>query len=313
MIGVSAVAATTDLGRRDIRPVTRPGGARVTVRIVTDSSACLPPDLVARYGIEVVPIRVALNGADLPVVEVEPRRIIDHLLRGGRVSTSAPSPGAFLQALERSDQGDGVVLLTLAATMSSTYRSARLAVSQAAATVRLVDTGTAAGGLGLVTLAAARPAAQNASLDEVEETARRVASRVRLVAAVGSLDYLTRGGRVPGIAGRLGDALGLNPLFEFREGQVRVLRPSMSGSGARARILSQWRDSRPGGAARLHVTALHANNRDEAETLLAAVAGRIEPATAFLSEFDAAMVAHTGPDVLGLAWWWNEDPDQSLK
>ncbi len=278
----------------------------MSVRVVTDSSACLPLDLAGRYRIEVVPIQVALDMTERDVSDVERRDIIDHLLRGDRVRTSAPSPGAFLRAVDAVDEGDGVVVLTLAATMSSTYQSAKLAAAQAAAPVRVVDTRTAAGGLGLVTLAVAQAAAHGASLDEVEATARHVVSRVRLVAAVGSLQYLARTGRVPDLAGKMGDLLGVQALLEFRDAQVRVLRPSLSHSRARHRILSHWRASRPDAATSLHITALHADALDAAEALLTAVCDHVKPATEFVSEFDAAMVAHTGPDVVGLAWWWED-------
>ena len=70
-------------------------------------------------------------------------------------------------------------------------------------------------------------------------------------------------------------------------------------------MLARWRHSRPRDrAARLHVAALHALAPEEAARLLEAVRAEAQPATAFVGEFDAVMVAHTGPGLTGLAWWW---------
>jgi fatty acid-binding protein DegV len=121
-------------------------------------------------------------------------------------------------------------------------------------------------------------------------------ARVRLVATVDSLDHLVRSGRVPGIAGRAGRGLGLNPLFEFRRGHPRPLRPALSRQAALDRMVAALLNSRVAGA-RLHVAALHAGAPAPAARLLEQVRAEVDPATAFL--------VHTGPGLVGLAWWWD--------
>ena len=129
--------------------------------------------------------------------------------------------------------------------------------------------------------------------------------RVRLVATISSLDHLVRSGRVPGIAGWAGRRLGINPLFEFRGGAVRRLRPALSREAALDRIVQLVRRDAPAdGGGRLHVAALHALARDVAEDLLARVVAEDRAATAFIGEFGPVMVVHTGPGLAGLAWWW---------
>ena len=121
-------------------------------------------------------------------------------------------------------------------------------------------------------LAAAQAARTGASLDVVEARARAVLERVRLVATLSSLDHLVRSGRVPGIAGWAGRRLGINPLFEFRGGAVRRLRPALSREAALDRIIQLVRRDTPAdGSGRLHVAALHALALDVAEELLARV------------------------------------------
>ncbi len=278
----------------------------MAVAIITDSAASLPPDLAASGGVTVVALRVSVGGRECGAARPHPQELLAWLDDG--VVTSSPSPGQFAAAIRERLTGDGVLVLTVARSMSSTYQAARLAAARTPGRVEVLDTGTAAGGQGLVVLAAAQAARRGEPLAGVLAAARRAAERVRLVATVPTLDQLVRSGRLPASMGWAGARLGIQPMFEFRAGRIRPLRPAFSPEAARERILARWWASRPPGAdlheADLHVAALHALAPDAAKQLLEGVYGRVEPATAFVGEFDLAMVAHTGPGVTGLAWWW---------
>ncbi|MDQ1521021.1 MAG: hypothetical protein QOI55_2094, partial [Actinomycetota bacterium] len=122
-------------------------------------------------------------------------------------------------------------------------------------------------------------------------------------AMVPNLDHLVRSGRVPNIAGWAGRRLGIAPLFEFRDGGAHPMRPARGADAALDRIIARWRRSRVEGA-RLHVAALHAAAPESAERLLRAVTAEVEPATKFSASFGTVMVVHTGPALVGLAWYW---------
>jgi DegV family protein with EDD domain len=220
------------------------------------------------------------------------------------VTTSAPSPGEVAKAIEDRIDDDGVLVLTIAGTMSGTLQAAHVAASLVDGKVRVVDTETAAGAEGLVVLAAAGAARRGAPLDDVEAAALRVRERVRLVATVDGLDHLVRSGRVPGIAGWAGRGLGLNPLFEFRRGHPKPLRPALSRPAALDRMVAALLNARVADA-RLHVAALHAGAPEPAEQLLERVTADVEPATSFVGAFSPVMVVHTGPGLVGLSWWWD--------
>jgi DegV family protein with EDD domain len=276
----------------------------MTVAIVTDSAAALPAELAARHHVTVVPMWLMLGNESIR----EGERPLSEVLGDERVSTSGPTPGEFAQAIERRQTADGVLVLTIAASMSGTHEAAVLAareVGEDAGPVRVVDTLTAAGAEALVVLAAAAKADQGASLDEVEAEARRVIDRVQLVATVPNLDHLVRSGRVPGIAGWAGRRLGINPLFEFRGGKVHRLRPALGPDAAMERMLGRFRRS-VGSGGQLHVTALHALAPDAARRLLDRVEAEVTPETGFVGEFGSVMVVHTGPGLVGLAWWWDD-------
>jgi DegV family protein with EDD domain len=277
----------------------------MTVAIITDSAASLPPSLADAWDVRVVALHLFVNEADhldgeLPLSEVleDPKS----------VTTSGPSPGEFLRVIEESAGDDGAVVLTIAGHMSSTYKAAWTAATLTDKPIKVIDTGTAAGAQGLVVLAAAEAARAGAPIDEVERRALAVVTRVRLVAAVAGLDHLQRSGRVPGLAAWAGRLLGVQPIFAFRGGRVHPLRPAQSRTAALDRLFTTWKRSRRSDAAapgtRLHVAALHAEAHEEAEELLDRVRGACEPATAFVGQFSPVMVAHVGPGLIGLAWWW---------
>ena len=274
----------------------------MSVAVVTDSAAALPPALAARSGVTIVPMWLTVRGVQVR----EGDRPLEELVAEPGIETSGPAPGEFEEVLRDCGGADGVLVLTIAATMSSTNAAAEIAARSVGGRIRVVDTTTAAGAEGLVVLAAAEAAAAGASLDEVEAAARRVMERVRLVAMVPNLDHLVRSGRGPGIAGWAGRRLGLAPLFEFGSGRARALRPALGADAAMDRIIGAWRRSRPSATARLRVAALHALAPERAESLLAAVRAEVEPEVEFVSEFGSVMVVHTGPGLAGLAWWWGE-------
>jgi fatty acid-binding protein DegV len=108
---------------------------------------------------------------------------------------------------------------------------------------------------------------------------------------------------VPGAAAWAGRWLGLNPMFEFRGGHVRPLRPALSRSAAHDRILAAWRGGAMPGAS-LHVAVMHALDPAGATDLLEAIQRQVQPVTAFVGSFSPVMVAHTAAGLLGLAWSW---------
>jgi fatty acid kinase fatty acid binding subunit len=275
------------------------------VGIVTDSAATLPPELASGNEVAVVPMEVTIAGRSNGDRRVPLQEVLRHLDDG--VRTSSPSPGRFTSAIDDVQGGDGVLVLTVARSMSGTFQVASLAARRADGPTEVLDTGTAAGGEGLVVLAAARAARAGRPLHEVLAVARQAAAGVELVATLDDLRHLVAGGRLPRVVGWLAGLLGVQPLFEFRGGVIRPLPPALSRRGARRRMLARWRRSRPPGRPALHVAALHSVERAEAERLLEAVTAEASPVTAFIGEFDAVMVAHTGPGLTGLAWWWEPE------
>jgi DegV family protein with EDD domain len=179
------------------------------VMVVTDSSSRLQPDELKQFDIRQVPLHVLVDGTDLrDGVDDVPYDIHDR----PRVTTAGASVAelaeTYQQALNDSD-GDGVVAVHLSAALSSTYSSAVQAAREYGPMVRVVNTHSAAMGVGFTALAAARSAASGADLDAVEAVARSAVSRGHVFVVVHRLDNLRRSGRIRTGASWLGTALSL--------------------------------------------------------------------------------------------------------
>lgn len=238
--------------------------------------------------------RVYRDG-DLPLEEMIARY-------GEGVTTAGPGPGDFVQVLE-GIEGEVLMPTVTRSLSSSTLDSARVGASMVGSRVRVLDTGTSAGGLALVAIHAARAAQAGGSLDEVERAARQAMADVRLVVQVGTLGYLIAGGRMPASVGRVGSRLGMRPVVEVYRGSLHNRRPAFSKRAADDRMIHMWRRTRREGA-HLHVAAMHVLAEEDALALLDRVKAEVEPATELVTRFGAIMVAHTGPVLSGLAWWW---------
>lgn len=278
----------------------------MTLTVVTDSAAALPADLAERHGIEVVPLWLHVGADRYHDGEIG----LDDLVArfDEPISTASPSPGEFATVIAEANRRGPVLVLTVAAGISATHDAARLAAKMIGdddgpdREIEVVDTGTAAGAQGLVVLTAARVAEGGGDLAAAMAAAHRAAAEVRLISTVADLDRLAQSGRVPDAAAWIGDRLGVRPLFEFRDGRARPLRPSFSTEAALDRIVGRCAAG-AGSGGRLHVAILHALAPESAGHLVDRITA-LGPADCFVGPFSPVMVAHTGKGLAGLAWWW---------
>ena len=277
------------------------------VQIVVDSAASLPPEMSDAPGLRVVPMRLQLGGRSyLDVVDLSPTDFYKLLRECDEPpTTSAPPPAMFREAFERSE-GSDVLCLTVAARFSSTYDSARAAAAEYSADnptahVLVLDTESAAGGQGLVALEAWRASQAGRSLREAAEAARNAVARVRLLAAVDTLYYLSRSGRVPKIAHAGNTLIGIKPIFELAQGEVRTRARPRGTRRAIRRLVKLVREAAAGRG--VHAAIMHADAPQEAEELRGLAERELSCREVFVSEFTPGMGAHIGPGLLGIAYW----------
>jgi DegV family protein with EDD domain len=282
------------------------------VAVVTDSTAYLPPEVVSRYGIEVVPCYVVLAGrSGREGEEITPQDVARALgTRGQRVSTSRPTPGDFVAAYRRrlAEGADRIVSVHLSAELSGTWDAARLAAAQVGEhVVTVVDTRSTAMGSGFAVLAAARAAARGAGAPEVAAEANRTAARTHTFFVVDTLEHLRRGGRIGSAASLLGTALSIKPLLHVADGRVLPLERVRTSARATTRLVQRATEAAGGPGAGVAVHHLAAADRAQklATLLQAAIPGIRE---LHVSELGAVIGAHVGPGAVGVVVTPAEQP-----
>jgi DegV family protein with EDD domain len=281
----------------------------MSVALVTDSTACIPPELVDRYGIEVVPVNIIFGGRTFTDSLREDTSEFYDLLRrsSDRPTTAAPSPGRYAEAIARAARkADAVLCVTVSAQFSAMYDSARQAITMLKAEspsldARLLDSRNAAMAQGFVVVEAARCAADAAGIDEVVQRAEALIPRVELLAMLDTLGYLARSGRVPRVAAWAAGMLQVKPIVRFRGSDIRLVARTRTRPRALDEIVRQL--ERSAGSSAVHLAVHHAHAPDDAAALLERIRGRVQLAEGYISEFTQVMGVHTGPGLLGLAFW----------
>ena len=276
-------------------------GGRVVV--VTDSTAYLPDGLADELSVRVVPLQVVLGGrSGAEGSEVTPAQVASALAAWVPVSTSRPTPAEFAAVYRAALAGGapGVVSLHLSRELSGTWDSARLAAAEVGAeSVRVVDSRSAAMGLGFAVLAAAQAAAAGGGPEEVYAAAVGTAERTTTLFYVDTLEHLRRGGRIGAAQALLGTALSVKPILHVREGRIVPLEKVRTVSKGIARLEALAVAAADGGPADVAVHHLAAAQR--AALLAERLRTRLPQVGQFYaSEVGAVVGAHVGPGVLGV-------------
>lgn len=269
------------------------------VRVVTDSSSALTPEIAAAQRIEIVPLAVTagaktgLEGVDVTAADL----LVALSARHPKLSTSQPTPAAFAATY----QGPApIVSVHLSGGLSGTCDVARAAARDASAQVRVVDSRSIAMGLGFVALAAARCAGDGGDVDEVEAAALEAVQRTTVLFCVDTLEFLRRGGRIGAASALLGAALSVKPLLQLVEGSIAVRERVRTTSRAVTRLGELAENAVRAGTADLAVMHLDAPGR--AQALADRLHERLPHCGPIgVSEVGAVIGAHTGPGVLGVA------------
>lgn len=273
------------------------------MRIVTDSMADLPEDLVRELSIEVVPIYFsfeAWNGPDDG--RFDKTRIYRAMRESPAVpTTAAPSPGEFLATYQRlADEGaQDIIGLFLATPLSSIGSNARLAAQQVqGARVHVLESGQVSLGIGFQVLEAARAAAQGASVDEIISRVRAIATRTYVAGFLESIMFLRRGGRVGWATAWVGDLLQIKPLASYHQGEATLLGKVRTYRRALT-FLVEW-VRRLGPLERL--AFLHTDVApDILAELQAALADQVVDEAPWVVEVSPVFGAHVGPGAVGVA------------
>lgn len=275
------------------------------IAIVTDSTAYIPKDLVEKYQIQVVPLRVHWgpetyhDGVDIQPAEFYERLKTDRVVP----TTAAPSIGDFQQVYQKAlESAEAVVSIHIASQLSATASSAEQAKTLFPdKPIEVIDSTLTSMAMGFMVLAAARAAENGASLEQVTAEARRLINPARIFFTVDTLEYLRRGGRIGAAQAFMGNLMDVKPIMELREGRVEPIERVRTKKKAVERIMEmiiQHAESLDQAPVRLAV--VHALAPEEAAALLDMVAARLNVVEKITAGFSPVIATHTGPGTLGL-------------
>jgi DegV family protein with EDD domain len=277
------------------------------VAIVTDSTAYLPPELIERHAVRVVPLYVVFGGdRTVPEVEITDYDAFFEELRSAEKlpTTSQPSVGDFTSAFEPLlADGREVVSIHISGGLSGTPEAARQAKEalerdgRGGERVHVVDSTTAAGGLGFMVLAAARAAAEGKAAEQVAARAAEARSELKMWFAVDTLEFLKRGGRIGAASAWIGSTLKVKPILTVENEMVPVERVRTS-SRAFERMVDYARQRHESGADAW--SAQHINAPDQCAALVERCTEVFGCEPTIVSEIGPVLAAHTGPGLLGM-------------
>jgi DegV family protein with EDD domain len=272
------------------------------VAVVTDSTAYLPAAQAAAARVTVVPVQVIVGGQTLDETDVSPADIAEALREWRPISTSRPSPSAFVEVYHRLalEGAEHIVSVHLSGAMSATVESAQLAAKEVSVPVHVVDSRSIGMGLGFPVLSAAQAASDGAEAATVEVIARRRSAAASVLFYVDTLEYLRRGGRIGKAAALVGSALSVKPLLHLVDGHVTPLEKVRTTSKALTRLGDLAVEGVGEGAADIAVQ--HLANADRAYALAARIQESAGDAVAVtVGEVGAVVGAHVGPGMIAVA------------
>ena len=184
------------------------------VRILSDSTCDLSPELIRQYNIGIIPLYVHLGDKEYrDGVDIRPEEIFrwsDENRQTPR--TAAPDIEEISTYLDR-DGKDEYVIFTISSSMSSSFSNCRLTAMELGMEDRVfvIDSGNLSTGIGLLAIRAALMAREGMSGSQIASEMAKVKDKVRASFVVDTLTYLHRGGRCSGLSAFFGSALQIHP------------------------------------------------------------------------------------------------------
>ncbi len=275
------------------------------VKIITDTTSCLPAGIDKHYQIPVIPQVINFGeesfyeGVDLS---------IDGFLQRLKTSiqlpkTAAPPPELFSREFERlKSSGEAVICIHPSAEVSGTVRSATVAADDyPEMDIRVIDTRVIAGPLATIVLRAAELAASGMDIDSLEAEINIMAERARVYFMVDTLEYLARGGRIGGASALLGGILQIKPILRMHEGRVDQYERERTHKRAVERlkeiVLEQISHDGTGG-----MSIMEADARPAAEKLAEELGAIVKQAEIPIYQMPPAIITHAGPGILAVGF-----------
>lgn len=271
------------------------------IHFVTDSTCDIPLELAEKWHITVVPAFVNYGGASYADYGDEKTRAEYYTMLATAKeipTTAAPSSGMAEEAIRNAFlDADHVVMITAPAKLSGIYNAFRLGASTLSQNqVTLIDSGTVSSALGWQVVLGAEVAAETGDVQKTLDAIARVRAHSKIYAAIATVDYLRRSGRVNRLIASLGSLLQIKPILEVEDGEVNpAFRVRTFG-----KALEKLADLARSYAPLDRLTVLHSNNLEGAQQVKKMLSDCLPPNTVTIV-VNTALGTHIGPGAVGVA------------
>jgi DegV family protein with EDD domain len=280
-----------------------------SIALMTDSACDLPAEVLDRYQIHVVPMR--LNFADSPYLDkvtITPDQFYTMLDERQEFPTTAqPSPQTFESLYANlASYYDSIIAIHLSKKLSGTYSTssaaARRVTERTGKRITVIDSRTLSGALGLLVLRIARLVEQGSSHDEAVAEAEKMLPKAKILVGVRTLKYMVRGGRVSPMAGAAARLLNLKPIVSMSEtGEAKIFGKAFSQRGILRKMLSYLRADAGAGRVRDYCI-LHAHNPEAALAYASEVEHALGRKPAFTLDISPAIGSNAGVGAVAVSF-----------
>ncbi|MDF2629364.1 MAG: protein DegV family [Symbiobacteriaceae bacterium] len=263
----------------------------MTVQIVTDSGADIPPALAAAHGISVVPLQVLIDGVSYrDGVDLTPMMFYEKMRTAKKLpQTSQPTPHDVESAYRAAAERGPVVGVHLSSALSGTWETASMAARSISETIRVFDSRTGSAGIGLMAMRAAELARGGATAAEIWAYLEAWRAETHTLVALNTLENAVRGGRVNPLAGMAARLLHVKPIVHVtRAGKVEPIDRVRGRERALERTLDLAGELRKNWADR-RVAVAHGGAAEEAKAFARRVRERFNPAEVWETEIGATI------------------------
>jgi DegV family protein with EDD domain len=279
------------------------------IAVVADSLACLPKELVEKYGIRIVPVNIEYDGKiyrdGVDIDAGEAYKLLDRAPEYWRSSAASPIEFAEIYR-ELAEKVHNILVVNLSSKLSMFFDSAQNGAEIVHdefpnLNIEVINSETVTSSEGFIALAAARAAALGKPFKEVVEQAYKVKEQVHFIALLETMRFVYRTGRIPKVAAYLGSMLSVKPILTASGGAIHIATATRTKAAGVDKML-QMMAGHVGTTEPVHVAVMHADALQEAEQLKERIAGQFNCAELFISDFTPVMGYATGRGTLALAY-----------
>lgn len=279
----------------------------VKIALVTDSSCDLPHEIIMKYHIHIVPVRIHFGEKTfIDKQTITPLEFYEKLAESPvHPTTSQPSPANFRDVYENlAKQYPAILSINLASALSGTFRSAQTAAGFIEnAEVVLIDSKTTSIALGMLLVEAGEAILAGKPLEAVAEYIRQLVPKVKLIINLPSLKYLARGGRISKGKGLIANLLNIKPLLTFDEtGKVAELAKAFGKLGSLKKTVRMVK-AQTAALTNIRIGIVHANAIGKAEWMANQLSDIPNIKSLIIHDVAPVLGVHAGPGTVAVAFW----------